>query len=146
MGVSTFSGTVNDFDAALVDGAARGRRADRQPPVTKDENLSAHLLAPDFFDAERSPRFASLGRSRRATATLSRFDGEVTLKGVSQPATLRGTITGPVSDPYGKQRLGLKLETTIDRTAFGINWNARHARRQQRARQRCHAEGRPRRW
>ncbi len=37
---------------------------------------------------------------------------------------MTGTIAGPVSDPYGNERLGLTLETTIDRTAFGIAFNA----------------------
>ena len=37
---------------------------------------------------------------------------------------MTGTIAGPVADPYGGERLGLTLETTIDRSAFGIEWNA----------------------
>jgi len=35
-----------------------------------------------------------------------------------------GTLTGPVADPYGKERYGVSLTTTIDRTKFGITWNA----------------------
>jgi len=42
---------------------------------------------------------------------------------VTRPATLSGTIVGPKTDPYGNERYGLKLETTIDRTEFGITWN-----------------------
>jgi polyisoprenoid-binding protein YceI len=49
---------------------------------------------------------------------------EITIKGVAQPATLTGTLTDPVADPYGKERYGLSLTTTIDRTKFGITWNA----------------------
>jgi polyisoprenoid-binding protein YceI len=52
-----------------------------------------------------------------------RFDGEITIKGITQPATLTGTIVGPKTDPYGNERYGLKLEATIDRTQFGITWN-----------------------
>jgi polyisoprenoid-binding protein YceI len=38
---------------------------------------------------------------------------------------LTGTLTGPVvADPYGKERYGPSLTTTIDRTKFGITWNA----------------------
>lgn len=123
MGLSTFSGTVTDFDATLTDGRLVG--AARIATVhTKDENLTGHLLAPDFFDAERFPevRFAANAVTRDGNEV--EVDGEVTVKGVTQPATLRGTITGPVTDPYGKEKIALKLETTIDRTAFGINWNA----------------------
>lgn len=123
MGLATFSGTVTDFDATLTDGRLAG--AARIASVhTKDENLTAHLLAPDFFDAERFPevRFAANAVTRDGNDV--EVDGEVTLKGVTKPATLRGTITGPVTDPYGKQKIALKLETTIDRTQFGITWNA----------------------
>jgi polyisoprenoid-binding protein YceI len=36
---------------------------------------------------------------------------------------LAGTVSGPVTDGYGGQRLGLDLETTIDRHDFGVSWN-----------------------
>jgi polyisoprenoid-binding protein YceI len=123
LGVSTFSGTVTDFNATLTDGRLEG--AARIASVqTKDENLTGHLLAPDFFDAERFPEVGFSADSVTRNGDKVEIDGEVTIKGVTQPATLRGTITGPVTDPYGKERIALKLETTIDRTTFGINWNA----------------------
>jgi polyisoprenoid-binding protein YceI len=122
-GVSTFSGTVTDFDATLVDGALEGS-AKIATVQTKDENLSGHLLSPDFFDAERFPEVRFASAAVTSNGNTVEIDGEVTLKGVTKQATLRGTITGPVNDPYGKQKLALKLETTIDRTEFGINWNA----------------------
>ena len=34
------------------------------------------------------------------------------------------SVKDPIADPYGGERLGLKLETTLDRTKFGLNWNA----------------------
>ena len=42
---------------------------------------------------------------------------------MTKPVTVTGTIAGPITDPWGGQRLGLSLETTIDRSAFGIEWN-----------------------
>jgi hypothetical protein len=51
--------------------------------------------------------------------------GELTIKGVTQPITLTGTIApAPATDPFGRERLGLKLESSIDRTDYGVNWNA----------------------
>ena len=32
--------------------------------------------------------------------------------------------TGPVTDAYGNERIALRLETVVDRTEFGIGWNA----------------------
>jgi polyisoprenoid-binding protein YceI len=37
--------------------------------------------------------------------------------------TLFGTIGDPITDPYGQERVGLTLTGTVDRTAFGLDWN-----------------------
>ena len=50
-------------------------------------------------------------------------DGELTIKGITRPVTLTGTITDPIQDAYGNDRIGLTLTTTVDRTAFGLAWN-----------------------
>ena len=122
MGIGVFSGTVTDFDASLVDGRLSGS-ARIESLETKDENLHGHLMAPDFFDAEHYPvvSFATDQSSLEGDAIT--LDGEITIKGTTRPATLTGTITGPATDPYGNERYGLKLETTVDRTEFGITWN-----------------------
>lgn len=89
----------------------------------KDENLAAHLQSPDFFDAERHPElsFESSGIDRTGEQVTVR--GGITIKGVERPVELTGTIAEPITDPYGRERVALKLETTVDRTDFGVNWN-----------------------
>jgi polyisoprenoid-binding protein YceI len=119
LGVATFTGELTGFEATLEDGELAGRARVESVEV-KDENLKAHLQAPDFFDAERHPEVSFSGRN----VGEGRFEGRLTIKGVTQPATLEGTITGPVTDPYGNERYGLALTTVVDRTAFGLNWNA----------------------
>jgi polyisoprenoid-binding protein YceI len=118
----TFRGTFEKFNVQLVDGVLSGT-ADVTSISVKDENLEAHLLSPDFFDAERYPElsFRSTEISReREKVTIA---GEVTIKGHTETAEIRGTLKDPISDPYGSERLGLRLETTVDRTKFGLNWN-----------------------
>jgi len=122
LGVSTFGGAVSDFEATLADGHISGS-AKIASIETKDENLNAHLLSPEFFDAERFPTVSFRSIAVDGDGDRVEFEGEVTIKGVTEPATLTGTISGPVADPYGNRRYGLRLETTIDRTRFGINWN-----------------------
>jgi polyisoprenoid-binding protein YceI len=126
MTVDTFTGSFVPFEATLVGGDDPKLMggASVESIVTQDENLNAHLLSPDFFDAERHPelRFESTG-VRRDRKEIT-FDGELTLRGITRPVQLRGTITDPVTDPYGGERLGLDLETTVDRTDFGLTWNA----------------------
>ena len=108
-----------DADRATLEGTAKVASVD-----VKDENFSAHLQSPDFFDAEQYPEL-------RFTAEDIRLDGdgkvsvagELTIKGVTQPVTVTGTVTAPMTDPYGNERIGLNLTTKIDRTNFGVNWN-----------------------
>jgi polyisoprenoid-binding protein YceI len=122
MGIGLFGGTVTDFEAGLENGRLAGK-ARIESLETKDENLHAHLMAPDWFDAERHPEVSFATGQATVEGTEVSFEGELTIKGVTRPATLTGTIVGPISDPYGNERYGLKLETAIDRTAFGLNWN-----------------------
>jgi polyisoprenoid-binding protein YceI len=119
LAVATFTGELTDFEASLVDGRLEGRARVASVEV-KDGNLKAHLQSPEFFDAERHPEVSFSGTADGR----GRFEGEITIKGVTRPATLAGTITGPVTDPYGNERYGLSLTTVVDRTAFGLDWNA----------------------
>jgi polyisoprenoid-binding protein YceI len=118
----TFQGTFSDFDARLSDGVLRGT-AEVNSVQVKDPNLEAHLQNPDFFDAERFPQLSfEAGDISRSGDDLT-IAGELTLKGHTEPVEIKGHITDPAPDPYGGERFGLQLETTVDRTKFGINWN-----------------------
>jgi polyisoprenoid-binding protein YceI len=119
--VATFSGEVTDFTASLVDGKLEGS-ARIESITLKDENLQAHVLSPEFFDAERHPVLTFSGELVRE-GDKATVDGEITLKGITQPATLEGTIVGPTVDHFGATRVGVKLETVVDRTAFDMKWN-----------------------
>jgi polyisoprenoid-binding protein YceI len=124
-GVNTFRGSFTDFTASLEDDSLEGTAKVASVDV-KDEQLNGHLQAPDFFDAERYPEIAFKATElvHAADDTVS-AKGELTIKGVTQPITLTGTVSpAPSVDPFGRERLGLRLESSVDRTAFGIEWNA----------------------
>jgi polyisoprenoid-binding protein YceI len=120
-GVSLFKGSVTDFDAEVVEGTLRGS-ADVSSITVNDENLQAHLLSPEFFDVERTPRVSFESTSIRREGDRLTVEGELEIRDVKRPVTLTGTVAGPVEGPAG-EKLGLTLETVIDRTAFGIAWN-----------------------
>ena len=124
-GVSIFRGSFRDFDATLEGSALEGSARVASVDV-KDEQLSGHLQSPDFFDAERHPEIAF-----RADTLSVGDDGalggsaELTIKGVTKPVELNGRLaSAPTVDPFGRERLGLTLETAIDRNDFGVAWNA----------------------
>jgi polyisoprenoid-binding protein YceI len=120
--VATFTGEVPDFEATLEDGKLQGSGRIESINV-KEENFEAHLLSPEFFDALRHPTVSFSGNGVRRDGDNVEFDGEITIKGITQPAKLTGTITGPTVDHFGANRVGLHLQTTIDRTAYDMKWN-----------------------
>jgi len=119
----TFRGQFTDVDAKLTDESLTGSARVASVDV-KDENFSAHLQSPDFFDVERHPelRFESRELERSGEALTVR--GDITIRGITKPVELSGTISEPLTDYADRERVGLKLETTVDRTEFGVNWNA----------------------
>jgi polyisoprenoid-binding protein YceI len=125
--VGTFRGSFAPVEATLEageDGAARLAGSAKVEGVkVLDENLLAHLLSPDFFDAERAPeiRFDATDVQRAGDAIT--VAGELTIKGVTRPVELDGTIADPITDPYGRERIGLTLAGSVDRTDFGLAWN-----------------------
>jgi polyisoprenoid-binding protein YceI len=122
-GLTPFRGGFGSFEATLEDGTLVGTAA-VESITTEDENLTGHLLSPEFFDAARHPVLRFESSEVRGDGDVVVVPGELTLKGVTEPVELRGELTGPVSDAYGGTRVGLDLATTVDRTQFGIDWNA----------------------
>jgi polyisoprenoid-binding protein YceI len=127
-GVNTFRGSFTDFSASLqggeearLEGSAKVASID-----VKDEQLNGHLQTPDFFDTERYPEVTFKATElQRLENNRVEGKGELTIKGTTQPIQLEGVIAGePSTDPFGREHLGLTLETSIDRTKYGVNWNA----------------------
>ena len=122
-GVMTFRGTFEKFDARLVDGRLKGT-AEVASVVVDDENLAGHLQTPDFFDAEQFPELRFVSKSIDRDADRVSLEGDLTLRGSTRPVDIAGGISGPITDGYGRQRLGLDLETTVNRRDYGIDWGA----------------------
>ena len=113
MVVATFRGRFENFDATLTvdeDGSASLTGAVQVDSLeVKDENLKAHLGSPEFDVA------------RDGSLTIA---GDLTIKDQTHPLQATGTITGPAVTFGDVIKLGVTLETVIDRTQYGLNWNA----------------------
>ena len=121
-GVGTFRGTFGDFDATLADGTLTGVAKVASVKVD-DENLTGHLQSPDFFDAEQYPELRFVSNAIERDGDRISIQGDLTLRGITHPVEISGTVTGPLENAYGQQRLGLDLETTVNRHDYGIAWN-----------------------
>ena len=124
MVVANFRGGFGTFDVTLDEQGLRGT-VDVGSISVSEPNLNGHLLSPDFFDAERNPQLSFASKTIAVDGDTLEIEGELTLKGVTKPVAITGTVSGPVTHPFdGSSRIGLELETVIDRTAYGLDWNA----------------------
>jgi polyisoprenoid-binding protein YceI len=117
--VPGFTGTISGGDAPSIEGTV-----DATSITTFDETRDGHLQSPDFFDTARYPelRFESTAVSGSGDELV--VEGDLTIRGVTKPVVLEGRYVGAGADPWGNDRIGLELATTIDRTEFGLEWNA----------------------
>ena len=125
--IGTFRGSFSPVEGKLAaqesGGVALTGSTSAANVKVQDENLGTHLLSPEFFDAERTPAITfAASRVDRHDDHVT-VDGELTIKGITKPVTLTGTIADPIEDAYGNDRIGLTLDTTVDRTDFGLDWN-----------------------
>ncbi len=124
-GVSIFRGTLTDVDAKLVDGRLEGTAPVESISITTPEAFRAHVLSAEFFDAGAHPEVSFVSTSLDVQEDgRARVRGDLTMKGVTRPIHAAGTWTAPATDAFGKARANLALEAVIDRTEWGMNWNA----------------------
>jgi polyisoprenoid-binding protein YceI len=127
MGIATVRGAFRRYqgtidatgDQPVLNGTVEVASVD-----TGDENRDGHLAAPDFFDAEQYPEITfhttSLEESEDGKI---RLNGEITIKGVTQPLELTGKAAEGGTDPWGNERIGFDVEGVIDRRKFDLTWN-----------------------
>ena len=92
--------------------------------VVKDPNFHAHLQSPDFFDTERHPAITFESTAFRIDGDELVVAGDLTIKGETRQVEGRGELTPVHEDLAGNERIGVRLEAAIDRSHFGVNWNA----------------------
>ncbi len=125
--VGTFRGSFGEFEATLQ----RRRRVRRRSPVArrcesvqvKEENLYAHLLSPEFFDAEQHPEIVfeskRIARDGDQRGRRRRADRQGQHQAGRRP---RRDHRAAAPGPDGNDRLGIDLETIVDRHDYGLDW------------------------
>jgi polyisoprenoid-binding protein YceI len=123
MMVGTFQGEFSVLEGSLADGKLSG---DVKVPSlkVKEEKLLGHLLTPDFFDAERFPEVSFESSSLSLADGVLTAEGTLTIKDTALPVTATGHLAGPVVAMGDVEKIGIDLETKIDRNAVGLAWNA----------------------
>jgi polyisoprenoid-binding protein YceI len=126
-GVTTFRSGFGRYEARLSGGEQPRLEGsvEVESIAIEDEMLKGHLLSPEFFDTQRFPqlRFTSTELSVGEDGTL-RILGELEIHGEKREVEAGGRFARLGEDAYGKARVGLSLEATVDRRNFGLDWQA----------------------
>ncbi len=93
---------------------------------TANEQRDGHLKSGDFFDAENYPELSfksSLVKNKDEDGNFE-LVGDLTIKDVTKQVTLKVEFGGIAKDPWGNVKAGFTVNTKINRTDFGLTWNA----------------------
>jgi polyisoprenoid-binding protein YceI len=119
-----FTGTINvdpkNAAASSVEFTINAASID-----TGNQGRDKHLRSGDFFDVEKFPTITFKSSSVKKTAKKNVYNvtGALTMHGVTKSVTLPVEFLGFQKDPMGNDKAGFNVMTTLDRKAYGINWN-----------------------
>ncbi|MFF0293239.1 YceI family protein [Kitasatospora sp. NPDC004615] len=129
--VTNVRGEFTEYEGKLhLDGAhPANSRADLVIKVasihTNQAQRDEHLRTGDFFDAATFPEITFKSTSaERIHGDTYRMHGNLTIKGTSRPVILDLEFTGAATDIYGANRVGFEGGTSVDRTDWGLTYNA----------------------
>jgi polyisoprenoid-binding protein YceI len=117
-----FSGTIQ-FDPQNVAGASVDVTIQTGSINTNTADRDGHLRSADFFDAENHPTATFRSTSVEGDAEDFKIHGELTIKDVTRPVTLKGEFQGTGVNPWGVEVAGFEAKGKFNRKDFGLNWN-----------------------
>ncbi|RDW18001.1 YceI family protein [Oceanobacillus chungangensis] len=132
MMISKAKGVFENFDATIeaevedLTDAKVEVTIDAASINTRNEDRDNHLRSADFFDAENHPKltFIATDIKKKSDSTYD-VTGDLTIRGVTKPATFDITFEGQSKDPMGGNTVaGFSGKTKISRKEFGLVWNA----------------------
>ena len=118
-----FSGTIK-VDRAKPESSSVEFTIQATTIFTNDPKRDEHLRAPDFFDVANHPTITFKSTAvRPAGKDVYEVTGNLTMRGVTRQVTLPVTFLGEGKDPWGNEKMGFSLATSLNRKDYGINWN-----------------------
>lgn len=129
--ITNVSGSFKNFNATVetreedFSTAQIKLTAEMASIFTNNEQRDNHLRTSDFFEVEKYPelKFKSTKVEKIDSDTFALY-GELTLKGVTKPVKLNVEFNGVTKDPWGGERAGFLVTGKINRSNWGVNFNA----------------------
>ena len=128
--ITTVTGSLKIFSASLTsdgDDFENGKvsfSAEIASLDTGNTDRDNHLKSADFFDADQFPTASFESTSLTKDGDDYILKGELTIKGETKPVKLTAEFGGIATDPWGNTKAGFTLSGKINRSDFGLSWNA----------------------
>ena len=92
---------------------------------TRFPDRDNHLKSPDFFDVEKYPKI-TFKAEKIVKTDYNEYDitGPLTIRDVTREVTFSVEYEGSNKDPWGKEKIGFSGKGKINRSDFGLTWNA----------------------
>ncbi len=128
MAISTVKGQFKSFTATGETNDAGvptslKMEIDAASITTNNEQRDAHLNSGDFFDVAAHPAITFVSTSIKGPADDLTITGDLTMRGVTKPVTLKGELSQTVTDPWGNKRTSIVASGKLSREAWGLTWN-----------------------
>jgi polyisoprenoid-binding protein YceI len=127
--VSVVTGKFTDFSGAVTFDPAHWERSHVEATVSVksiDTGIAArdhHLLAADFFDAEKYPTISFKSTSvQMMRERVADVHGELTMHGKTVPVVIRVELVSPAKS--GTDSLIWTVSTHLRRSEFGLKWSS----------------------
>ena len=91
--------------------------------TTGSADRDAHLLSPDFLDADTHPLITFESTAVTPDGDDWKLTGDLTIRGIAKPVKFDLTYKGSGQDPYGNTKAAFVASGEIDREQFGLTWN-----------------------
>ncbi|MFJ6724977.1 YceI family protein [Streptomyces sp. NPDC091281] len=129
--VTNVKGSFTDFSGTLHLDGADPSKSTASLDVTMDSidtgspDRDGHLKSADFFKTDEFPKMTFRSTSAEALGGDDyRITGDLTILGVTKPLTIDLEFNGAAKDPFGNERVGFEGKAQIERSAWGLTWNA----------------------
>ena len=118
----SFAGTITIADDLLASKVEA--TVEVASVTTGDSGRDEHLRSGDFFELEQFPTWSLVSTGLRADGDDYVMTADLTIKGVTRPVEFEVEFEGMATDPWGNVKAGFEAKTEINRTDFGLTWNA----------------------
>jgi polyisoprenoid-binding protein YceI len=125
LGIATVRGAFREFEGTLDLDEGRAYGTVKTASVdTNDDQRDEHLRSPEFFEVVEHPelRFGSTEIRPLGEDTFE-IEGDLTIRGVTNPIVLRAELQGSETDPWGNERIALEVTGKLDRSDWGMTFN-----------------------